>query len=340
MKIKIKEAKRLIAFCILNQKNFLLVGIPGVGKTSIVKQVCKDLGVNLRVYYPALDEAINYIGFPVHEKEKGMASMVPFDYLDTIVNADAPTLIFFDDLGMADDSVQKALMHILLARHVGLRDVSENVTFGGATNDVTDRAGVSGLLEPVKGRFSVIINIAFDPVEWKYHEMERGLPMDLLDFIHAEPSIITEYKPTLNVAPSCQARTVSGFGDLLLAGLPEKDIMNAAASSCGDVFASKYIPWRENYRNMPNIEAILAGDESVPAPDNSLPGIQYAVAYRLGRKFSEETSVNILKYLSKMPPEFGVMAYNEALNSPGIGINVNSYPGIIEFLTKNANFIF
>lgn len=42
----------------------LIKGAPGIGKTDIVSQACKDAGAELIVSHPVVDEPIDYKGLP------------------------------------------------------------------------------------------------------------------------------------------------------------------------------------------------------------------------------------------------------------------------------------
>ncbi len=69
------------------------------------------------------------------------------------------TACFIDDLGQATPAVQAAAMQLILARTLNGHRVSDHVVFIAATNRRTDRAGVSGILEPVKSRFATLVEL-------------------------------------------------------------------------------------------------------------------------------------------------------------------------------------
>ena len=66
---------------------------------------------------------------------------------------------FLDDLGQAPMSVQAAAMQLILARRINGFKISDKVIFMAATNRREDKAGVTGILEPVKSRFAWIVEL-------------------------------------------------------------------------------------------------------------------------------------------------------------------------------------
>ena len=84
----------------------------------------------------------------------GQAEFLPFGDLRALIQADKDTVFFLDDLGQAPPTVQAAAMQLILARRINGHHVSDSVTFIAATNRKQDKAGVSGILEPVKSRFA------------------------------------------------------------------------------------------------------------------------------------------------------------------------------------------
>src|SRR5690606_27326440 len=90
---------------------------------------------------------------------------------------------FLDDLGQASPMVQAAYMQLLLARRIDGHVLPDCVTFVAASNRKQDRAGVSGLLEPVKSRFTCIMEIEPDLDSWIDWALGEGLPAELIAFL-------------------------------------------------------------------------------------------------------------------------------------------------------------
>jgi MoxR-like ATPase len=162
--MKPSELSALLQKTIHARLPILIKGAPGIGKTDIVKQACTRTDTRLIVSHPVVSDPVDYKGFPfVIDNE---AHFLPFGDLNQLITAKHPTVYFMDDLGQAPATVQAAAMQLILERRINGHRVSDLVTFLAATNRKTDRAGVTGILEPVKSRFAAIIELEPDMDDW------------------------------------------------------------------------------------------------------------------------------------------------------------------------------
>ncbi|NIP22341.1 MAG: ATP-binding protein, partial [Phycisphaerae bacterium] len=123
----------------------LVTGQPGQGKTDIIKQVADELGYDLLITHPVVDESIDYKGFPfpyTDEKGKPKAAFIPFGDMQKLLTAKKPLVHFADDAGHAPKAVQAAYMQWILNRAINENKMSDMVTFVAATNRKEDKAGV------------------------------------------------------------------------------------------------------------------------------------------------------------------------------------------------------
>ena len=155
--VKPSQLRRVLASTIPAKRPVLITGAPGIGKTDIVRQACAEAKAHLIVMHPVVSDPTDFKGLPW--VSDGGATFLPFGELQTLINATELTACFLDDLGRATPAVQAAAMQLILARHINGHAVSPHVVFLAATNRRTDRAGVSGILEPVKSRFTTILEL-------------------------------------------------------------------------------------------------------------------------------------------------------------------------------------
>ena len=142
------QLSKILAKAIPKRLPVLVVGAPGIGKSSVVEQACEAAGYRLIVCFPALSDPTEFKGLPWAEAGATRATFLPYGQLAEAVFATVPTAFFLDDLGQATPAVQAASMSLILNREVNGVKIPDHVSFIGATNRRADRAGVSGLLEP------------------------------------------------------------------------------------------------------------------------------------------------------------------------------------------------
>src|SRR3990167_9806099 len=188
--MKPTQLMQLLARTIPAGLPILVTGAPGVGKSDIVARAAADAGADLILSHPAVADPTDAKGLPWIGKDGASATFLPFGELAQAVAAEKPTVWLLDDLGQAPPSVQASYMQLLLARRVNGHALPDCVTFVAATNRRTDRAGVSGILEPVKSRFVSIIGLEPNLDDWCQWAFSAGMPPELVAFLRLPPDLL------------------------------------------------------------------------------------------------------------------------------------------------------
>lgn len=282
----------------------LLKGMPGIGKTDIVKLACKMLGAKLFICHPVVDEPTDYKGFPF--VVEGKAEFLPYGMLRLIIEAKKLTVVFLDDLGQAGPSVQAAAMQLLLGREINGKKVSDKVVFVAATNRKQDRAGVSGLLEPVKSRFLSILELSVDVSEWIEWGAANGQPSSNLVFIQTRPNLLCDFKPTADITNTPCPRTVAHCGRIIKMDFDPVIEHAMFAGAAGVAFATELSGFMRLARMNIDPHLALANPDTVDIPTQ--PDRRYALAGSIAEFVREDTMPNFVQLLSRMEPEYSVLA--------------------------------
>lgn len=313
----------------------LIKGAPGIGKTDIIHQVCQKLGANLIVEHPVVSDPTDYKGLPfVMGDQKDHAEFLPFGSLKKLITAKDLTVYFLDDLGQATPAVQAACMQLILARRVNGHHVSPQVCFIAATNRHTDRAGVSGLLEPVKSRFVSIIELETDLEDWVDWALKNGIETPLISFVRFRPNLLHDFKPTNELKNSPCPRTIHNIDRLMKAGLPHELEYEVFSGAAGEGFAAEFIGFLKIFRNLPNPDAIIMNPNSAEIPED--PATLYAICGALAEKASKQTIGNIVKYANRLPAEFSVLLIRDSARKDKTIVNSRPF---IEWANKNKNIL-
>ncbi len=292
----------------------LIKGAPGIGKTDIVTQACEASSADLIIEHPVVSDPTDYKGIPFPDG-KGDANFLPIGNLKKLLNAERPTVCFFDDIGQAPGSVQAALMQLILARRINGHVVSDSVCFLAATNRRSDRAGVTGMLEPVKSRFVTIVELESDAESWVSWALKAGLPTELIAFIRFRPELLHNFEPTNDLVNSPCPRTVHNVGKLMKMGIPKELEYEIYSGAAGDGFAAEFTGFLRIFRSLPNPDVILNNPEKADVPTD--PATLYALTSALSYKASETNMERIVRYANRMQPDFAVKMMRDIINKDG-----------------------
>jgi len=209
-----------------------------------------------------------------------------------------PTIYFLDDLGQAPASVQAACMQLLLARRVNGHKVSDKVTFIAASNRREDMAGVTGILEPVKSRFSAIIRLDVDLDDWCKWALENDQPAELINFIRFRPNLLLDFKPTKDMVNSPCPRTVANVGKWMKAGIPKEIEFETYSGAAGEGFASELVGFLKIFRNLPDLDLVIKSPTvaEIPADLATL----YALCAGLAAKATEQNFDRIVTFANRL----------------------------------------
>lgn len=337
MNINSKQLKEVLQIMVPKKEPILVVGTPGVGKTDIVMQVTNDLDADIIIMHPVTSDPTDFKGFPVNtfndEKQRDEAHFLPFGDLQKLIDAKKLTVCFFDDFGQAPPSVQAAAMQLILGRRINGFKVSDEVVFIAATNRKQDRAGVNGILEPVKSRFT-IFNMVPDLDSWCKWAIESDIHPALIQFIRYRPSLLNDFNPTSDMSNSPNPRTIATCSRHLKLSM-SKDIEFASlVGAAGEGFAIELSAFIDIYRALPDADSIINEPKKFKAPKelDKLFAICGAISYRV----TKENFANIIKISEKLTADFRIMMIKDCLIRNSELVKTNEFR---EWVKDNKDFI-
>lgn len=311
--MKPSELLSFLSAAFRDRLSVLITGAPGIGKSDIVAQAARDAEADLILSHPAVADPTDAKGLPW--VVDGHATFLPFGELERAIDAKGPTVWFLDDLGQASPAVQASYMQLLLARRVNGHKLSKHVTFVAATNRRTDRAGVSGVLEPVKSRFGSIVELTPDLDEWCQWAIDNDLEPAIVAFLRFKPDLLCDFKATADLTNSPVPRTWSHADRILKLNLSTHVQSAALAGAIGEGAATELMAFLRLYHSLPSIDQILLDPSSVAVPKE--PATLYALSGALAYRATKDNFDRISKFMLKMNDagrgEFAVLVMRDAL---------------------------
>jgi hypothetical protein len=303
MPVTPSQLQNILAAMIPARLPLLSTGSPGIGKSDIIAQAAQQAGADLIISHPAVSDPTDFKGLPWPNADGKSANFIPFGEFSHALNAKNLTVWFFDDLGQAPPSVQAACMQLFLARRVNGHVLPDCVTFLAATNRRVDRAGVSGILEPVKSRFVSIVELEPDIDSWCQWAFSHGIPATLIAFLRFRPELLCKFEATADLTNSPVPRTWAHLAKIEALNLPAAIESAVMAGSVGEGAALEYLAFRQMVKSLVNLDAILLNPDKAQIP--SKPSELYATAVGLAARANDSNFARIVTYANRLYTEAG-----------------------------------
>lgn len=219
----------------------LMSGDPGVGKTAIIRDMCKKL-------------EYQYIDIRLTHKDESEIGLYP--KVDNIDNEDCvkeippywaikanqrPTIIIFEELNRARREIQNAALQILMEREIGYNfKFNDNVYFIATSN--MDDSHIEDFSMAMRGRL-IHYEFEFDFDYWLNNYAIKNINPIILEWITSNKHFLTEGPDddeNDDIISYLSPRSLSSFSKSLLYALNnEKDIDNIIKYT--EIHANKFI---------------------------------------------------------------------------------------------------
>ncbi|MGS2742596.1 ATP-binding protein [Halomonas sp. LS-001] len=246
----------------------MLWGAPGVGKSTIVRQVAEQQGIGFIDIRLAQREPVDLRGLPVPDTERGVV-----DWLlagEWPRDPDSRGILLFDELTAADRSLQVAAYELILDRRLGdLYRLPPGWLVVAAGNHSGDRAVAQTFSSALANRFCHL-NLEPDLDSWTRWARGQGLHPDVIAFLRFRPECFFSMEGGVEQGwPSPRswervARSLSQASQL------SEDIQALVVHGLvGQGVATEFLAFRGWARKLPDIPAMLAGKAPIKIPERA-----------------------------------------------------------------------
>ncbi|MDN6180553.1 MAG: hypothetical protein L0I84_06050 [Halomonas subglaciescola] len=246
----------------------MLWGAPGVGKSSIVREVTEREGIDFIDIRLAQREPVDLRGLPVPDRERGVV-----DWLlagEWPRDPDSRGIILFDELTAADRSLQVAAYELILDRRLGdLYRLPPGWLVVGAGNRQADRAVAQSFSSALANRFCHL-NLAPDLNGWTSWARGQGLHSDVIAFLRFRPECFFDMEGSLEQgwpSPRSWTRVAQSLsrGDALPAEVQALTVCGLVGEGPG----TEFLAFREWALKLPDIPAMLDGQAPISIPERA-----------------------------------------------------------------------
>ena len=340
-KITPKELATILDQNIGLRQNTLIVGPPGIGKSEICYQSAIRNNADFMIINAICEDPTDAKGYPFAIEVNGQhyADHLVFGHLRKMMEANKLLVVCLEDFGQSTKAVQAAYMQIILAREINGFKLSDQVVFIANTNRREDKAGVGGILEPLKSRFlGGIYHLETAVNDWSEWMIENKKHYLVTAFIRwatsNQESALFDFRPTLDLINTPNPRLVTAVADQLddIFTLP-KNLQHAKiAGICGESWACKFLAFTSMYKSLHDIAVLFADPLNATIPVE--PSVVYAVCGAIAHRVTDNTFSRAIEYLERLPEEFAVMTVFDAVRAKP---ELRFTKEFIEFDVKHQN---
>ena len=174
--MKAQDISKSLEKLIQSQIPVFVWGSPGIGKSSIIKQIAVEKGLE---FVDLLLDPTDLKGIPFFDQENNEAVWASPNFLPK--NPNSKGILFLDEINTAPPSVQASAYQLVLDRKVGDYELPKGWSIVAAGNNESDRGVVYRMPPPLANRFVHLnMEVSFD--DWKGWAYENGIESSIIAF--------------------------------------------------------------------------------------------------------------------------------------------------------------
>jgi len=293
--MKPQAAIRALAHLIAIKQPTFLWGPPGVGKSSIVRQVAEAYGSFVDLRLVQLD-IIDLRG--VLTVEKGKAQWAAPAMLPT----KGKGVLLLDEFVQALPLMQNTASQLILDRRIGDYVLPEGWVVLAAGNREGDRAATNKMPSHLANRFTHI-NIDVDYEDWRTWALANKINLMVVAFLGFRPALMHVFDPAQKAFPS--PRSWEFVSRIVSNGVDDETMIEVVSGTVGEAAAKEFVGFVRVFRDLPDYEELVKNPGSVDVPTNA--AALYAIATMIGTRLTVRDMRHVFKYVQRMPEEFQVL---------------------------------
>lgn len=293
MAMNLNDAKEIVRGWIDNKIPGMLWGAPGVGKSSIVAEICMEYNSNKSLFpngfglidlrLPQMDPT-DLRGIPVPDKETRLCKWFWPEFLPDPDGKRHPKngVLFLDEIEKAPPSVKSASLQLILDRRLGEYILPDGWSILAAGNREEDGTFSQPIGAALSNRMCHI-EIGVDPIVWIQWAKNNGVIQDVIAYIeykkeHLYPTNESQGSGTnikCNAFPTPRSWFVGST--LMKSTKNDRFRYKLLESSIGEHVSNEFKRWDKIYRDV-NAEDIVMNGRIPKKLSSGQLDYKYAVA--------------------------------------------------------------
>ena len=306
-----------------------IIGRPGGGKSACARDVVRTLGFeNVVEFTASLRDPVDVLGVPDTQGE--YTRWVPPQEFYQLRQGVGRCALILEELSDAPVPMQNALCGVIYDRRAGNLQLSGELFIIATGNSTEDKSGANRITSKLANRtrrFDFQENID----DWTEWALDNDIDPVLIQFLRFRPGLLSDFDANRFANPTPRAwERVNLIPSSLDSGL----FFDNCAGEVGEGAAAEFTGFKRIYENLPDVDSILLDPAGAEVPQD--PATLYALTGARARKSTKDNFDRVSKYLSRMSPEFNVMATKDAIK---LQPAVKHSRAFVEWASKHAEVL-
>ncbi len=280
-----------------------LWGSPGIGKSSIVKQITDEKNIGFIDLRLALMDPTDLKGIPFYDKESHTALWAPPAFLPS----EGEGILFLDELNSAPPSVQASAYQLILDRKVGEYELPDGWAIVAAGNREGDRGVTYRMPSPLANRF-VHFEMEVDVQDWRFWAYQKGIDERVISYISYKSEHLFTFDTSSDVKSFATPRSWEYVDKILSSSLSSELLLSTISGAVGKEVAVEFLSFCKVMNKLPDIQNILNTSKGEYSDEvDVLYALSTGLVSSYLRDKSDEALDNLLTYTLSLKSEFAVM---------------------------------
>lgn len=306
-----------------------ILGAPGGGKSACARDIVNSLGIeNVVEFTASLRDPVDVLGTPNNTGD--FTRWVPPEEFFRLRQGVGRAALILEELSDAPVPMQNALCGVIYDRRAGNLPLTDELFIIATGNRTEDKSGANRITSKLANRtrrFDFVENLD----DWTEWALDNDVDPVLIQFLRFRPGLLSDFDPNRFANPTPRAWERVNF---IPASLESGLFFDNVAGEVGEGAAAEYTGFRRIYMSLPDVDSILLDPANADVPAD--PATLYALTGALARKSTKDNFDRVSKYLSRMSPEFNVMATKDAIK---LQPTIKHSRAFIEWASKNAEVL-
>ena len=305
-----------------------ILGAPGGGKSACAREIVAELGIEpdkVVEFTASLRDPVDVLGVPDNTGE--YTRWVPPQEFYNLRQGVGRSALILEELSDAPVPMQNALCGVIYDRRAGNLKLSDQLFIIATGNRTEDKSGANRITSKLANRtrrFDFQENID----SWTEWALDNDIDPVLIQFLRFRPGLLSDFDANRFANPTPRAwERVNLIPSTLDSGL----FFDNCAGEVGEGAAAEFTGFKRIYENLPDVDSILLDPAGADVPQD--PATLYALTGALARKSTKDNFDRVSKYLSRMSPEFNVMATKDAIK---LQPTIKHSRSFVEWASPNA----